>query len=409
MTKKAKVLWIIGGGQLQIPLIEEAGKLGLSSLVTDKNPNCVAAKFADYFFPVDIFDIGENSKLLFKLQQMGMEIVGVLAAGVDANVTAAVIAKVAGLPGVDPAAAYITHYKPAFRKFLKENNLPSPKWAEVSTFKELKEAVKRIGVPFIIKNIDSSGSRGTKKFFSKPNDKELVKALKDAVANSTTKTALVEELLFGTEQTVETLYDINGVFHPCFITDREFDSKNEWAVEIGLRHPTALSPSDQKKLYSTTKKTADILGIKIGAAKVDMILTKKGPMIIEMTTRLSGGFDSQYLVPKSTGKNILRAAILTSIGKRFPKKLLIDTKHRIGVTGSPWPKPGKIISIKGIDEAKRIPGVEYIFFRSKVGDIVSPYTDSTKRVCFVIATGKDEAEARDTLNKALNTIRIVTK
>jgi biotin carboxylase len=147
----------------------------------------------------------------------------------------------------------------------------------------------------------------------------------------------------------------------------------------------------------------------MGAAKVDMILTKKGPMIIEMTTRLSGGFDSQYLVPKATGKNILQAAILTSIGKPFPKKLLVDTKHRVGVTGSLWPKPGKIISIKGVDKAKNIPGVEYIFFRSEVGDVVQPYIDSTKRVCFIIATGKDENEARATLKKAISTISIVTK
>lgn len=407
--KKEKILWVIGGGQLQIPLIEEAKKLSLSTLVTDKNSNCVAKTYADHFYPVDIFDIEENIKLLFKLRKEGMNIVGVLAAGIDANVTAAVTAKIAGLPGVDPYIAYVTHNKPAFRNFLKKHHLLSPRWAEVSTLRELKKSIKRIGVPFIIKNIDSSGSRGTKKFFSMPNDAELSNALREAIENSSTKTALVEELLFGIEQTVETLFDVDGKFHPCFITDREFDPKNKWAVEIGLRHPTALSISDQKKLYNTTKKTADLLGITYGAAKVDMILTKKGPMIIEMTTRLSGGFDSQYLVPVTTGKNVLRAAILTSIGKRFPEKLLVDTKHRVGVTGSLWPKPGKIISIKGIDEAKNIPGIEYIFFRSKVGDVILPYTDSTKRVCFIIATGKNEEDARNTLGKALKAISIKIK
>jgi biotin carboxylase len=408
-TKKDKILWVIGGGQLQIPLIEEAKKLGLSTLVTDKNADCVAKTYADYFYPVDIFDISGSVNLLFQLRQDGMNIVGVLAAGIDANVTAAVVANIAGLPGVDPQAAYTTHYKHAFRKFLKEHNLPSPQWAEVSTLRELKDSIKRIGVPFIIKNIDNSGSRGTRKFFSMPSDAELSIALEEARVNSSTKRALVEELLSGTEQTVETLYDTNGVFHPCFITDRDFDPKNEWAVEIGLRHPTVLPIAIQKKLYAVTKKTADLLGITSGAAKVDMILTKRGPIIIEMTTRLSGGFDSQYLVPVATGKNILRATILTAIGKPFPMKLLADTKHRVGVTGSLWPKPGKIVSIKGIDEAKKIPGVEYIFFRSEIGDTVLPYTDSAKRVCFVIATGKNEDDARDILSRALNTINIITR
>lgn len=409
MGTKNKVLWIIGGGQLQIPIIDESRKLGLMSLVTDKNVNCVAKKHADYFYPVDIFNINENINLLFKLQLKKINIVGILAAGIDANVTAAIIAKVANLPGIDPYVAYTTHNKIAFRYFLKKHNLPSPRWKEVSSFNELKKSIKKIGLPFIIKNVDSSGSRGVKKFFKNPKDTELQSAFKNAVNNSSTKTALIEELLFGVEQTVETIYDVNGVFHPCFITDREFDPNNKWAVEIGLRHPTSLSLSNQNILYKTTKKTADLLGINIGAAKVDMILTNNGPVILEMTTRLSGGFDCQYLVPKTTGKNILRAAILTSIGKQFPKKLLIDTKKRIGITGSIWPKPGKIISISGIEEAKKITGVEYIFFRYGIGDTVSPYTDSTKRVCFIIVTGKNEQEARDTLDKAINVINIVTK
>lgn len=410
MKKHKRVLWIIGGGQLQIPIITEAKKLGLNTLVTDRSAECVAKSHADYFYAVDIFDINGNINLLFRLRHFeGLDIVGVIAAGIDANITAAVLARIAGLSGVDPQVAYITHHKPAFRKFLTEHNLPCPLWEEVSTFKEARAAVKRIGVPFIIKNIDNSASRGIRKFFKIPSNSVLRKALASACGASSTKTALVEELVYGLEQTVETLYDVRGVFYKCFITDRLFDPKNEWAVEIGLRQPTSLPLATQEKLYALTKKTADLLGITVGAAKVDMILTKKGPMMIEMTTRLSGGFDCQYLVPAATGKNVLRAAILTSIGKRFPKSLLKDTKHRVGMTGSIWPKPGKIVSITGLNQARRIPGVEQIFFRNSVGDTVSDYTDAACRVCFIIVTGKDEAMARATLEKVQKTIVIITK
>ncbi len=410
MKKSKRVLWVIGGGSLQIPIIEEAKKLGLATLVTDMSSKCVAKAHADYFYPVDIFDVAGNVDLLFRLKHFdGLDIVGVLAAGIDANITAAVLARIAGLPGVDPQAAYVTHHKPAFRKFLTEHKLPCPLYEEVATLNEAHRAVKKIGIPFIIKNIDNSASQGTRKFFSIPSGPLLKKALAAARNASTSKTALIEEVLFGLEQTVESLYDVHGVFHKCFITDRPFDPKSEWAVEIGLRHPTSLPPATQRKLYALTKKTADLLGITIGAAKADMILTKKGPVMLEMTTRLSGGFDCQYLVPAATGKNVLRAAILTAIGKTFPKKLLTDTKHRIGITGSVWPKPGKIVSIKGLAQARRIRGVEHIFFRRVVGDIVSPYIDGTSRVCFIIVTGKDEAEARATLEKAQKAITVVTK
>lgn len=410
MKRPKRVLWVIGGGSLQIPVIEEAKKLGLATLVTDMSSTCVARPHADYFYPVDIFDVGGSVDLLFRLRHFeNMDIAGVIAAGIDANITAAVLARVAGLPGVDPKAAYITHHKPAFRKFLTEHNLPCPLWEEVSTFAEASAAVKRIGVPFIIKNIDNSGSRGTRKFFSMPSDRVLKGALVAACGASSTKTALIEEMVSGLEQTVETLYDVQGAFHKCFITDRLFDPENEWAVEIGLCQPTSLPSATQEELYALTKKTADLLGITIGAAKADMILTKRGPMMLEMTTRLSGGFDCQYLVPAATGKNVLKSAILTAIGKKFPSGLLTDKKHRVGMTGSVWPKPGEIVSITGLSQAQRIPGVEHIFLRSAVGDTVGPYTDGASRTCFIIVTGKDEDAAHATLEKAQQTIKIVTK
>ncbi len=409
MKNKEKVLWIIGGGQLQVPLIAEARKLGLKVMITDKNPNCLCKNLGDYFYDVDIFDIDANLKLLSKLLVSNINLAGILAAGIDANVTGAILAKSAGLPGVDPKASLITHNKALFRKFLTDNNLPCPKWEEVETEHQLKKAINRIGFPLIIKNIDSSASRGITKFFSKPKKKEFIEAFQGAKKVSSTHTALVEELLEGEEQTVETIFDVNGKFWPCFITDRIFDKKSQWATELGLRHPTKLPRSVQKKLYKLVEQTANKLGVTIGAAKADTMVTRRGPIIIEMTTRLSGGFDCQYLVPAATGKNILRAAILTAIGSPFSPELLEDKKHKVGLTASIWPKPGRVVAIEGAEEARKIPGLENIFFRYNIGDVVEPYIDSAKRACFVIVTGEDELSARKSLQEVLKTIKITTK
>lgn len=409
-TKPKGVVWVIGGGQLQIPLIDEIHKLGYSALVTDRNPECVCKDAADHFYPVDIFDISASVDLLFKLLSDGMRLKAVIAAGIDANVTAAILARLAGLPGVDPHVAAVLHNKAMFRRFLTENNLPCPRWVEVRNEKELLKAVKHVGFPLIIKNIDNSASRGTQKFFKRPEDiGVLLSAMEKARGASSTKSALVEELLVGLEQTVETIFDANGKFRPCFITDRMFDQNNRFAVEIGLRQPTALSEKMQKNLYGLVKKTADKLGLTIGAAKGDTIYTSRGPMLLEMTSRLSGGFDCQYLVPSATGKNILRAAILTALGKPFPEDLVTDRLRRVGLTGSPWPKPGKIVSISGIEKARKIPGVEYIFMRYNLGEVITPYVDGARRSGFVIVTGRNEKEARETLNRALETIKIETR
>jgi len=402
--------WVIGGGILQVPLISEIKDLGYNVIVSDINPRCVCYKDADIFLGIDIFDVQKHLEEAFHLKSCGIRISGVLAAGIDATITMAVLARALGLPGVDPVISYITNNKNVFREKLRKLGYPVPRFKVINTkdIDDIESSIKEIGYPLIIKNTDSSGSRGTRIFY-KENLDDVKTTLKQAISVSRSKRALIEELWVGEEQTVETIFDINGKFHPCFITDRIFDKSNGYALETGLKHPTSLSPRKQREIYSIVESVARDLGVTIGAAKADMMLTDKGPRIIEMTVRLSGGFDCQYLVPATTGKNVLRAAILTALGKPIPVQLLKDKKHRFGLTSSIWPEPGRIVAIEGVEKAKRILGFENIFFRYNVGDLVGPYIDCTKRVCFIIASGEDEVSAKNTMQEILNVIDIRTQ
>jgi len=102
----------------------------------------------------------------------------------------------------------------------------------------------------------------------------------------------------------------------------------------------------------------------------------------------------------------LKAAILTAVGEAFSDQLLEDTKHKVSLSESIWPSPGKITKIDGIDAAKELKGFEYMYFRYDIGDTVMPYTDCTKRVCFIIASGDDYAEAEENMSRIKKTIEI---
>lgn len=395
---------------MQVPLVEEAHKEGLSVIVTDLSSDCACAKIADIFEPINIFDIEAHIALATQLTDQGARIVGVLAAGIDAPETMARLAKHLNLPGVDPEIAHLVNHKDLFRERLRQLGYPVPKFSVIdhSNNDQLDELISQIGFPVIVKNTSSSGSRGTK-IFSKPDYEGVRETVEIARSVSRSGRALLEQVWVGHEVTVETLFDCNGVFHPCFITDRFFDKSDGFALEIGLRNPAKLPPKIEEELYDIAKNVARDLGIKIGAAKYDMMLTEEGPRIIEMTVRLSGGFDCQYLVPASTGKQVLRAAMLTAMGKPFDPTTLQDHKHRVGLSVSLWPAPGRIVSITGLDAAREIPGVEQIFFRSQLGDIVEPYIDCTKRVCFIIVTGKTEEEANRVVEHVKATLHIETE
>ena len=407
--KNNRYLWIIGGGQMQVPLISEAAALGLKSIVTDINPDCVCALRADIFQARDIFDIAGHLRLADELQANGVEIAGVLAAGIDAPETMARLAQHLRLPGVQPEIAQLVHHKALFRQRLQELGHPVPRFVTVThgDLPRLLELAASIGYPLIIKNTDSSGSRGTR-IFTAPDAQAMRDVAETAIAVSRSKTALIESCWQGSEHTVETLFDIEGNFHPCFITDRNFEKGDGYALETGLRHPSALDSATQEAMYQMAQGVASDLGVRVGAAKFDVMVTPEGPRVIEMTVRLSGGFDCQYLVPAATGKAVLKAAIQTAIGERFDPILLQDHVHRVGVTSSLWPRPGRIVSISGVDQARQLPGIEQIFFRQSVGDLVQPYVDCTRRVCFIIATGSDEMQARENLRRAEEAIVIET-
>ncbi|MCD6168551.1 MAG: phosphoribosylglycinamide synthetase, partial [Caldisericia bacterium] len=60
-----------------------------------------------------------------------------------------------------------------------------------------------------------------------------------------------------------------------------------------------------------------------------------------------------------------------------------------------FPKPGKIIEIKGIDEAKRIEGIYKIHLNDdiKLGGKIERVTDHTMRKGYVIALGETREQA----------------
>lgn len=400
---KDNYLWIIGGGQLQIFLIEEAKKLGLKTIVSDLNPKCIAKDRCDIFVHLDIFDIDAHLRYL---NNSSLNIVGVLAAGIDAPETMAAMNENLNIKGISLKTALLVKNKDKFRLKLKELKYPTPEF-RILTNKELPHLTSlldKMPYPLIVKPTNNCGSRDMKIFHQ--NSLELRKFIQDKL--NIYQTLLIEEMWQGEEQTVECLVDIDGNFHNGFITDRKFTFKDSYPIELGLVHPSQLDEYKQQELFLLAKNIARDLKIDVGAVKLDTIYTDKGPRIIELTVRHSGGYDCQLLVPSSTGKNILKAAILTAIGKKFDTSLLENRLNKFGVTGSIWPKSGKITSISGLNQAKKIAGVESIFLAKNIGDTVRAYTDCAARVIFIITIGNSLLEAQTSLKQAQDCIKIET-
>lgn len=375
---------------LQVPQVLIAKSLGLKAVVTDRDPGCACAGLADLFVKLDTSDLAGHVELALEMKRTN-GLVAAFTSGADVELTVALAAASVGLPCVDPRAAYATKNKARMRELFDATGLPGPRWAEVETRAQARVAAAKVVFPLVVKPVDNCASRGLT-ILTKRDPHLLMKAVRHAKAFSATGTALIEHLMEGLEQTVETLM-YEGRQYPCFITDRLFEQKREFAVECGLRSPTGLDIVVQAALYDLVHKSADALGIDFGAAKADTILTKDGPRVLEMTCRLSGGYDCQYLVPAASGKEVIKAAMLLALGEGMHPELLEPKWNKHAVSYNPLPSAGLITSIVGLEEARDSPGVERIFVRYDVGEVIPPYHDCAARCCWIIATGETHGEA----------------
>jgi hypothetical protein len=141
-------------------------------------------------------------------------------------------------------------------------------------------------------------------------------------------------------------------------------------------------PSDIEKesahaLLETFKAGVRALGIDNGAAKGDIKLTPKGPMIGEIAARLSGGYMSGWTYPYASEVLPTKGAIQIALGQKpgglEPKKNWTCAERAfISI-------PGTVRSISGLDKARSVPGFKDLFMRIHEGSrVVFPENNVTK-------------------------------
>jgi biotin carboxylase len=399
-----KFLWVLGGSQMQLPVVEEVHALGYKAIVSDINPMCACVNAADLFQQCDIYDISTHLFLLKTFIDGDIEVEGVIASGIDCPETAAAMQEFLGRPTAPRHIAHLCHNKADFRVAMRQLGYPVPQY----TIFNSSDTVLTFDTPYryVIKPADSQGSKGSVILHPLTPHWKVKPYIDRALLHSTCNTAIAETLWWGTEHTVEILFDAFGTYYPSFITDRYFRPLPSmrsydpcFAVETGLRHPSTLPDYIQRKAYQLAHDLATDLGINRGPFKLDIIVTNDGIRVIEATTRQAGGYDPQYLVPLATGKNPVRAAILTAIGRDGVAECLRPKWNRVALSESRWPPPGRIISLVDGSTAQ-------VIFNKRVGDVIEPYENCSQRVCFVIVGGETETEAHDAMDRALKSITI---
>lgn len=388
-----------------MPAIDAAHDLGLHVVMTDGNRDAPAMRLADEPVELDIYDVDGHVALARELQGRH-DLAGVFAEGADVEVTVAAAAVAAGLPGIPVESALNTKNKARTRACLDRAGIPNPDWAEVASATDAAAAAERTGYPLVVKAVDNCASRGTTRVASPAL---LEPAVRLAAASSTTGTALIESCLHGDEQSVELLFDGRGDVRRLNIVDRPFAAGVDYAIELGHVNPSSLPAADQERVYRLAEAAAAATGVGFGAFKADTIMTAEGPRILEVTARLSGGFDCQKTTPLATGRNFIRAAMRVACGMPPDPADLEPTRRQHAAAWTAFPSPGRVVRIGGVERALGQPGVAEVLLRVDVGDVIPEYRDCATRPAFVIAAGNSPDEAIANARRGVEALEIATE
>ncbi|MCK5706924.1 MAG: ATP-grasp domain-containing protein [Candidatus Aureabacteria bacterium] len=397
------ILMMIGAGVMQSPAIEAAKDAGYRIVSVDGAIDPIGRKISDFFINEDISDwekvVAASKNFSKKISPIG----GVITVGTDFSYTVAKVCDALSLVGVSPETALAATNKGVMRKRFKEFGVPSPDFRIVKTLEEADIAVKELGFPCVVKPVDNMGARGVSMI---KKEASLKIAFENAVEGSSSKQVIIEEFMEGPELSMDTIvYD--GSVYMLTVADRII-SGEPYFIERGHTIPSQLKPDTIEDVFRVMKLGIEALGINIGASKVDMKVTPKGPMIGEMTVRLSGGFHSQYTDPLATGMRSMKAAIDIAMGKKLNIEDVTPEFEKAACERSLYPKSGKVVEINGVEDALKMKGIYKIFLNTSIGKYLNPVTSNMGKACHIIAFGDTRSEAIENCKNAMKKINIVT-
>jgi|APSaa5957512535_1039671.scaffolds.fasta_scaffold11162_1 biotin carboxylase len=401
----ANALLVLGAGTDQLYMIKTAKKMGLKVVAVDGNPEAPGLFIADYAQAIDFVKIDQVIRYCEKLISQGVKLKGVSTMGSDIPHLVSKVSSYFDWTGPSLETGILASHKYKMKVRFKEMGVAVPKFSIVKNSKKILACwdewkVKRV----IIKPTDRAGSRGIRVISSRD---EVDSAFKYASSHSINGEILLEEYIEGLQISTETIV-VDGHFKTPGFADRVYEEMQcFWPniMENGGWLPSLIDKKLYLKVISLVENSAKALGIKNGVAKGDVVICpKKGPMMIEMAARLSGGDFSESLVPLSTGVNYVRTVIEIAMGVIPDMNELKPKKNKVVANRYFFPPKGILNDIRGVEKARKTLQLNKLDLYVKSGDTLPEIDSHGKRAGVFVVFGDDRESVQNIINNIYNTI-----
>ncbi len=388
-------LVVVGAGRWQVHGIRCARAAGLRVLALDGAADAPGLAIADLAVVVDIRN---SEEVVAAICKAGVTPSGAIAFCSEvAMECVAAVRETFDLPGPKSELTTLLRDKESQRARWTESGSPVPSWRAVSTEKEALSALDELGLPLIVKPVDSAGSRGVTRVDTRS---ELTPAFEIALLGSKRGQAIVESYIDGIEYTIES-FSCGGKTSILLVTRKRKVEGTRGTVASELTSVAADSELFAK-LASVTAKALSDLGYTDGPGHTEIIVTPEGEAVLVESAGRGGGFALfDEMVPLTSGFDIATASALQSAGLAFtlPASLLVKASILRFIPS----QVGTVVGIHGFAQVSlgfdvhAVPLVE-------LGQVCKGAYCDGDRMAYILATADTMAEAERLANRAESSI-----
>lgn len=304
-----------------------------------------------------------------------------------------------------PEAVYATLNKFEMRRRLEAGGCPVPSFRVFEATKNPARLAKKVEYPCVLKPLFLSASRGV---LRANNRDEFVDAFSRIAALLEEKEVrrralgkeyrqiLVEGYIPGVEVAVEGLLR-DGELKTLAIFDKPDPLEGPTFVEGIYVTPSRLPAYVQLEVSARVRQAALAVGLRQGPVHAELRINENGAWPVEIAARSIGGLCSRVLRFRD-GVSLEELILRQALGEEV--QAVQRERHAAAVMMLPIPREGVLERVDGVEEARKLEGVNGIVITIPAGQAVVPMPWGGRYLGFVFAEGVLPEDAEGAVRKA---------
>ncbi|HSP66482.1 MAG TPA: ATP-grasp domain-containing protein [Bryobacteraceae bacterium] len=247
--------------------------------------------------------------------------------------------------------------------------------------------------PCVLKPLDSSASRGV----IRANNEQEFRDAAARILRMKEGDLIVEDYIPGREFALEGVVTA-GTLQTLALFDKPDPLEGPYFEETIYVTPSRESAGIQAHIRETAQDAVRALGLTDGPVHAEMRVNGQGVWMLEVAARPIGGLCARVLRFAAPDGSLEHLLLRHALGEDVSGVRLAPGAH--GVMMIPIPRAGVYRGVLGLEEARRVPGVEEIVITAKEGQEMLPLPEGSTYLGFLFFRGLAADEVEKGLREA---------